>query len=168
MEITLAQLHLDKADKPSPDYGQGTDPYQAIQIHDYLSVSFFRQPAEIKAASSKIIDTFQRYYPETVSYKYFVNVPLIMQWMMGAMKSLISKDTFQKMTWITYGNTLHTYLGTDIPKEYGGTGGPLMEKALTPKYDSSPAEVDEAALKVTTDEASKEAEPMSSIASPEA
>lgn len=24
-----------------------------------------------------------RYYPETVSYKYFVNVPMIMQWMMA-------------------------------------------------------------------------------------
>ena len=167
MEITLAQLHLDKADKPIPDYGQGPDPYQAIQIHDYLSVSFFRQPAEIKASSSKIIETFQRYYPETVSYKYFVNVPLIMQWMMGAMKSLISKDTFQKMTWLTYGNTLNTYLGADIPKEYGGTGGPLTEKALTPKYDHSPTKVEGGTSKVTNGETSKEAEPVTST-SPEA
>lgn len=89
MELTLAQLDLNAADKTIPDYGQGPDPYQAIQIHDYLSVSFFRQPAEIKASSSKIINLFQRYYPETVSYKYFVNVPLIMQWMMGAMKALM-------------------------------------------------------------------------------
>lgn len=66
MELTLAGLHLESATKPIPDYGQGSDPYQAIQIHDYLSVSFFRQPAEIKASSSKIIDMFQRYYPETV------------------------------------------------------------------------------------------------------
>ena len=60
MELTLAQLNLNAADKPIPDYGQGPDPYQAIQIHDYLSVSFFRQPAEIKASSTKIIDMFQR------------------------------------------------------------------------------------------------------------
>jgi phosphatidylinositol transfer protein SFH5 len=58
-----------------------------------------------------------RYYPETVSYKYFVNVPLIMQWMMGAMKALMSKDSIQKMTWLTYGNQLHTYIGGDVPKE---------------------------------------------------
>lgn len=83
MELTLQQLHLDKADKPIPDYGKGPDPYQAIQVHDYLSVSFFRQPAEIKASSRKIIELFSAYYPETVSYKYFVNVPLVMQWMMG-------------------------------------------------------------------------------------
>jgi phosphatidylinositol transfer protein SFH5 len=60
MEITIAQLHLETADKPIPDYGEGPDPYQAIQVHDYLSVSFFRQPAEVKASSSKIIDMFQK------------------------------------------------------------------------------------------------------------
>ena len=134
MELTLAQLNLGSATQPIPDYGQGPDPYQAIQIHDYLSVSFFRQPAEIKTSSSKIIDLFQKYYPETVSYKYFVNVPLIMQWMMGAMKAIMSKDSIQKMTWLTYGNTLHTYIGNDIPKEYGGTSVSLKEKGLTPKY----------------------------------
>lgn len=55
--------------------------------------------------------------------------------MMGAMKALMSKDSIQKMTWLTYGNTLHTYLGEDIPTEYGGKGVPLKEKALTVKYD---------------------------------
>lgn len=60
MEITLAELNLNAATKPIPDYGQGADPYQAVQIHDYLSVSFFRQPAEIKASSQKIIEMFQK------------------------------------------------------------------------------------------------------------
>ena len=78
---------------------------------------------------------FQKYYPETVSYKYFVNVPIVMQWMMGAMKMLMSKDSIQKMTWMTYGSNLKDYLGTDIPKEYGGSGPPLTESAQTVKYD---------------------------------
>lgn len=39
------------------------------------------------------------------------------------------------MTWLTYGSELYTYLGTDIPKEYGGTSPPLVESASTPKYD---------------------------------
>lgn len=60
MELTLAQLNLESATEPIPDYGQGPDPHQTIHIHDYLSVSFFRQPGEIKNASSKIIDMFQR------------------------------------------------------------------------------------------------------------
>lgn len=89
MEITLAQLNLNTATKPIPDYGLGPDPYQAVQIHDYLSVSFFRQPAEIKTSSRQVIDLFQKYYPETVSFKYFVNVPLVMQYMMAAMKLLV-------------------------------------------------------------------------------
>ena len=60
-----------------------------------------------------------------------------MQWMMGAMKALMSKDSIQKMTWLTYGNQLHTYIGTDIPKEYGGDSASLKETGLTPRYDGS-------------------------------
>ena len=132
---------------------------QAIQIHDYLSVSFFRQPAEVKTASQKIIKLFSDNYPETVSYKYFVNVPLVMQWMMGAMKALISKDTFQKMTWLTYGNTLHNYLGDDIPPAYGGKGAPLVEKGLTPKYDNDHAEATAGDVEPLSKETLKEEEP---------
>ncbi|KAK4902852.1 Non-classical phosphatidylinositol transfer protein (PITP) [Elasticomyces elasticus] len=135
MELTIQQLHLNEATQPIPDHGKGPDPYQAIQVHDYLSVSFFRQPAEVKASSSKIIDLFQRNYPETVSYKYFVNVPLVMQWMMGAMKALMSSDSVQKMTWMTYGSALQQYLGDGVSKEYGGTGPSLADRALTVKYD---------------------------------
>ncbi|KAK5130978.1 hypothetical protein LTR08_001389 [Meristemomyces frigidus] len=144
MELTVQQLKLNEADKVIPDYGEGPDPYQAVQIHDYLSVSFFRQPAEVKASSSKIISMFSQYYPETVSLKYFVNVPTIMQWMMGAMKMMMSKDSIQKMTWMTYGNQLYQYLGTDIPQEYGGGGPSLQGSALTVKYDGE---------KITNDEA---------------
>lgn len=135
MELTVSELHLESATEPIPDYGEGPDPYQALQIHDYLNVSFFRQSGEIKAMSSKIITMFQKYYPETVSYKYFVNVPLLMQWMMGAMKLLMSKDSVQKMTWLSYANQLAQYLGSDVPKEYGGTGADLKAQAITPEYD---------------------------------
>jgi hypothetical protein len=139
MELTLAHLDLSNATAQIADYGEGLDPYQAIQLHDYQSVSFFRQPAEIKASSTKIIDLFQRYYPETVSYKYFANVPLLMQWMMGAMKALMSKDSIQKMTWTSYGSTLDQYLGKDVPKEYGGDGPALEGSAWTVKYDDGSA-----------------------------
>jgi hypothetical protein len=139
MELTLAHLDLQNATAEVPDYGAGLDPYQAIQVHDYQSVSFFRQPAEIKASSTKIIDLFQKYYPETVSYKYFVNVPLLMQWMMGAMKALMSKDSIQKMLWTSYGNTLNQYLGTSVPKEYGGAGPALDGSAWTVKFDVAAA-----------------------------
>lgn len=77
MELTLQQLHLSDAKHPIPDFGTGPDPYQAYQVHDYLSVSFLRQPAEVKAASSKTIQLFQEVYPETMAKKYFVNVPIV-------------------------------------------------------------------------------------------
>lgn len=164
MELTLSKLPFRTGTAQIPDYGQGPDVYQAIQIHDYLSVSFFRQPAEIKASSSKIIEMFQKYYPETVSYKYFVNVPLVMQWMMGAMKALMSKDTIQKMTWMTYGNQLVQYLGDEAPKEYGGSGPSLDGNAETVKYDdASPTKITEASNATTTLDAAKPAQ----VAQPE-
>lgn len=143
MELTLQQLELNRATKIIPDYGKGPDPYQAIQVHDYLSVSFFRQPAEVKAASQKIISMFQNYYPETVSYKYFVNVPVIMQWMMGAMKMVMSKATVQKMTWTSYGEQLAQSLGDGIPKEYGGKGPSLEESGMTVRYEGKESDAAE-------------------------
>jgi hypothetical protein len=60
-----------------------------------------------------------------------------MQWMMGAMKALMSKDSIQKMTWTSYGNTLDQYLGKDVPKEYGGNGPALEGSAWTVKFDDA-------------------------------
>lgn len=77
MELTLDHLHLRDAKKVIPDYTHGPDPYQALQVHDYLSVSFLRQPAEVKNASRETIQVFQQNYPETMSKKYFVNVPIV-------------------------------------------------------------------------------------------
>ncbi|GAB7349863.1 hypothetical protein MBLNU459_g0561t1 [Dothideomycetes sp. NU459] len=133
MELTLERLHLDKAQKPIPDFNRGPDPHQAIQIHDYLSVSFLRQPAEVKAASQKTIQLFQDVYPETMSKKYFVNVPLVMQWMFGAMQMFMAKETVAKMKWMSYGTELHKDLGSSVPKEYGGSGPELAASGKTPK-----------------------------------
>ena len=82
----------------------------------------------------ELLTFISSYYPETVSRKYFVNVPLIMQWMMCAMKALMSIDSIQKTTWLTYGNTLHTYIGQDVPKPYGGNAASLEERGITTKF----------------------------------
>lgn len=134
MELTLSHLPLSTTTTPIPDYGAGPDPHTALQIHDYLSVSFFRQPVEIKAASQSIIKLFQRVYPETVGHKYFVNVPWVMQWMMGAMKALSSADAVAKMTWMGDGTGLKGYVGEGVPKEYGGKGASLEEVGETVKW----------------------------------
>lgn len=80
MELSLEQLHLDQATQPIPSYDQGVDPYQAILVHDYLSVSFMplNQDPKRKAAANKAIECFKNYYPETMSRNFFVNVPGIM------------------------------------------------------------------------------------------
>jgi hypothetical protein len=43
MERSVQKLELAKATKPIPDFGEGLDPYQGYQVHDYLQVSFLRQ-----------------------------------------------------------------------------------------------------------------------------
>ncbi|KAK4964174.1 Phosphatidylinositol transfer protein sfh5 [Elasticomyces elasticus] len=127
MELTLSHLHMSEAKIPIPDHDKGLDPYQAVQIHDHLNVSFLRQPAEVKAASQKTIKLFSDYYPETLSRKYFVNVPLVMQWMFTAMRPLMPKATVEKMVVVSYGTELYKYLGSSVPKAYGGQSGELGE-----------------------------------------
>lgn len=132
MELSVAQLQLEKATRPIPDYGAGPDPYQGFQIHDYLSVSFLRQDAHQRAAAKAAIDLFQKYYPETLSRKFFVNVPIIMGWMFTAMKMVMSVETAKKFTVLTYGKDLALELGKDVPVVYGGENGSLefMAKGL--------------------------------------
>lgn len=142
MELGLSRLNLTSATKPLPEYGAGPDPYQGIQVHDYLNVSFLRQNPYAKAASKEAINTFQKYYPETLSRKFFVNVPVVMGWMyvisvskgseiclhvfrFTAIKMVLPKETVKKFTVMSYGNQLNTELGNDVPKVYGGEGDDL-------------------------------------------
>lgn len=134
MELTLEKLALPSATTPIPDFNTGPDPHQAIQIHDYLRVSFLRQPSEVKTASQKAIQLFTAHYPETLSKKYFVNVPLVMQWMFGAMQVFMSKETVKKMLWMSYGEELHKYLGDGVAGVYGGKGPELKDVGSTPLY----------------------------------
>lgn len=134
MELTLSSLSLPTTTIPIPDYAKGPDPHQAHQIHDYLHISFLRQPSEVKTASQKAIQIFTANYPETLSRKFFVNVPLVMQWMFGAMKMFMAKETVEKMCWLSYGSELHGYLGEGVPGEYGGKGPGLKEVGVTPDY----------------------------------
>jgi len=131
MELSIAGLELSKTDKPIPNYGDGPDHLQAIQIHDYLGVSFIRQDAYQKAAAKQAIDTFTKYYPETLSRKFFVNVPVIMGWMFSAMKMVLSKETVKKFTVLSYGEYLAAELGQGVPQVYGGKGGDLETSATT-------------------------------------
>jgi hypothetical protein len=125
MEKSVQKLNLSAATTPIPDFGQGPDPYQGYQIHDYLQVSFLRQDPAVKAATSKTIEVLGRYYPETLSRKFFVNVPVVMGWVYTAVKMVVAKETAKKFTVLSYGNQLVGELGSNIPTVYGGTKGDL-------------------------------------------
>ncbi|KAI5845586.1 CRAL-TRIO domain-containing protein [Morchella snyderi] len=131
MERSVKLLDLASAKEPIPDYDPvkaTIDPYKTIQVHDYLRVSFFRSPAEVKTASKKTIEIFQQYYPELLEKKFFVNVPLLMSWMYTTMRALVAKETFKKLLMLSYGADLSKSMGsTTIPAVYGGTGEPLKK-----------------------------------------
>jgi hypothetical protein len=135
MELGIEKLGLASATTPIPDYGKGPDPYQGIQIHDYLRVSFLRMDPYAKAASRKTIETFQKYYPETLSRKFFVNVPVIMGWMFSAMRMFLAKETVKKFTVLSYGNQLAAELGPSVPEVYGGKGASLETMGATLKTE---------------------------------
>ncbi|KAF5596978.1 SFH5-phospholipid transporter [Fusarium subglutinans] len=128
MELSVQKLKLDQVTEPIPEGGE--DPYQMIQVHDYLNVSFFRMDPAVKAASKETISVFSMAYPELLAHKYFVNVPAIMGWMFGAMKLFLAPATLRKFHPMTSGTTLAIELKgivSTLPKEYGGQGPSVKE-----------------------------------------
>ncbi|KAG9500385.1 hypothetical protein J7337_008862 [Fusarium musae] len=131
MELSVQKLKLDRVTEPIPEGGE--DPYQMIQVHDYLNVSFFRMDPAVKAASKETITVFSMAYPELLAHKYFVNVPGIMGWVFGAMKLFLAPATLRKFHPMTSGTTLATELKgivSTLPKEYGGQG-PSVEEGMS-------------------------------------
>lgn len=129
MEKSVQALSLSTATTPIPNYGAGPDPYQGFQIHDYLQVSFLRRDPLVKAATDKTIVILGRHYPETLSRKFFVNVPVVMGWVFQAVKLVVAKETSKKFTVLSYGTQLAAELGPGVPKTYGGQREELAEVA---------------------------------------
>ncbi|KAF4119866.1 phosphatidylinositol transfer protein SFH5 [Geosmithia morbida] len=135
MEMGVQRLNLSSVTEAIPD--DGPDPYQMIQVHDYLSVSFLRMDPHVKAASQETIQTFGMAYPELLSHKYFVNVPAIMGWMYAAMKLFLAPATLRKFHPMSSGTSLAGELPTiadTLPTEYGGKAGPVKDTGLTVKF----------------------------------
>jgi hypothetical protein len=125
MEKSIQHLNLSGATSPIPNYGEGPDPYQGFQIHDYLQVSFLRRDPLVKTATNKTIEILGRHYPETLSRKFFLNVPVLMGWVFSAVKMVVAKETAKKFTVMSYGKELAGELGKGVPKSYGGENGEL-------------------------------------------
>ncbi|KAJ5176803.1 Phosphatidylinositol transfer protein sfh5 [Penicillium canariense] len=134
MELAVQDLKMKDATEVI-DYDGEKDPYQMIQVHDYLNVKFFRMDPSVRAATKKTIDVFSTAYPELLREKFFVNVPTIMGWMFSAMKLILSRNTTRKFHPITNGVNLArefpAVIADKIPKTYGGKGPELKDEART-------------------------------------
>ncbi|KAL2845216.1 CRAL-TRIO domain-containing protein [Aspergillus pseudoustus] len=132
MELAVKELKLDQATSVI-DY-DGEDPYQMIQVHDYLNVSFLRLNPTIRAATKKTIEVFSTAYPELLREKFFVNVPAIMGWMFALFKVFVNENTTRKFHPISSGANLAREfpgLTEKFPKAYGGQGPELEGSART-------------------------------------
>jgi len=130
MERALARLHLSTTTTPIPDFGKGEDPHRVAQVHVYTGVSFLRMDPNVKAASKATIALMAAHYPETLSRKLFVGVPLLMSWVFSAVRVFVSAETAKKFVVISYPSNTAAELAddpADVPKEYGGTGPGLVE-----------------------------------------
>jgi hypothetical protein len=132
MEMAVQDLKMKDATSVI-DYDGEKDPYQMIQVHDYLNVKFFRMDPSVRTATKKVIDVFSTAYPELLREKFFVNVPSIMGWMFSAMKLILSRNTTRKFHPISNGANLArefpTSVSDKIPKAYGGKGADLKDEA---------------------------------------
>ncbi|KAK2811548.1 Non-classical phosphatidylinositol transfer protein (PITP) [Emmonsiellopsis sp. PD_5] len=131
MEMAVRDLKLSEATTVI-DYA-GEDPYQMIQVHDYLNVSFLRLNPSIRSATKQTIEVFSTAYPELLKEKFFVNVPTVMGWVFTAVKVFLSKNTIRKFHPISNGaNLAREFSFADaLPKTYGGKAAELEESART-------------------------------------
>lgn len=92
------------------------------QVHDYNNVSMFRIDPGMKAATKEIITVFSDNYPELLSKKYFINVPLLMGWVFAFFKAtgLMSAATLKKFEMLNHGNLSEAFDEANLPKEYNG------------------------------------------------
>lgn len=97
------------------------------QVHDYQNAMFSFLGFSTKAGTKATVQIFQNYYPEVLDYKYFVNVPVVMNWAFNLAKVWTSKATFEKFRVISNGSDLASQLGSWVPKQYGGSADGLDE-----------------------------------------
>ncbi|EWC47656.1 hypothetical protein DRE_03276 [Drechslerella stenobrocha 248] len=144
MEAAIVKLNLVGGTKPIPDFGQGEDPYQVVQVHDYLNVSVLRMDPDARAASKAAPQVFGSFYPEMLSRKYFVNVPTVMGWLYKATTMFLPAATIKKFRVLSNGGELHLELGEEVPGVYGGKGVDLKDLGdpvkLGNKAEAAPTE----------------------------
>jgi hypothetical protein len=138
MELALQSLNISSATVPISS-SDAQDPYKIFQVHDYKSISFLRQSAAVKTASTETIKVFAQNYPELLKEKFFLNVPAIMGFLYGVIKLFVAEKTRKKFHPMSNGGALNkefeAWLGKMLPKEYGGAGAALEEAGTQPELE---------------------------------
>lgn len=113
------------------DFTNDSNNYMA-QVHDYKGVSLFRMDTDTRKCTRNVIAIFQDYYPELLSSKYFVNVPSLMAWVFGVIKTFVDSKTKEKFIALMDGKKLGSYLPQCPSKPYGGKDAKhtLQQQAL--------------------------------------
>lgn len=140
MELALQELSIHTATRPITE---AYDPYKIYQVHDYKSLSFFRQSSSVKTASKETIQVFSLAYPELLKEKFFINVPAIMGFMYGVMKLFVAAKTIKKFHPMSNGGALANEfgqskvenIGEKMPAQYGGKGEDLSAQGKTTQLE---------------------------------
>ena len=138
MELAIRKLDLQRATQPIPDYGKGPDPYQIIEIHDYHQASYLRPDQYTKAARQQASEIFKNYYPEFISEKYLVNVPVWMDLVFNTISVVLKKERIKKSQVLRDGRELSVSLGCELPPEYGGRGESLEGRGIALPFHKPP------------------------------
>ncbi|KAK6459523.1 CRAL-TRIO domain-containing protein [Scheffersomyces xylosifermentans] len=90
------------------------------QIHDYNNVSMFSIDPGMKAATKEIIEIFGDNYPELLSTKFFINVPILMAWVFTFFKTIgvISAATLKKFQVLNNGDLSEWFPKGSLPAAY--------------------------------------------------
>ncbi|WPK23505.1 hypothetical protein PUMCH_000746 [Australozyma saopauloensis] len=111
MERSLALLEFSDSDNT-----------KMAQVHDYKGASIFRIDSDMKAATKEIIKLFSDHYPELLSKKFFINVPLIMGWVFGFFRAMgiISASTLKRFEVMHHGDVSGLFGEDNLPAVYNG------------------------------------------------
>ncbi|KAI3402702.2 SFH5 [Candida oxycetoniae] len=93
------------------------------QIHDYNNVSLFKIDPGMKHATKEVIEIFGSNYPELLSTKFFINVPLLMGWVFTFFKTIgvISAETLKKFQVLNHGDLSEVLPKSELPVTYCGS-----------------------------------------------
>eukprot|EP01111_Echinosteliopsis_oligospora_P019627 TRINITY_DN9581_c0_g1_i1.p1 TRINITY_DN9581_c0_g1~~TRINITY_DN9581_c0_g1_i1.p1 ORF type:complete len:406 (-),score=105.25 TRINITY_DN9581_c0_g1_i1:99-1316(-) len=137
METAIQQLDMDKIE-------------DMVIIHDYNGASMLKMDANMKAASKTLIELFQKYYPELLARKFFINIPWFFEAVYSVVSLLVNERTKSKFVLCSKDSIrekLISYIPVEnLPREYGGMSETKRTNTSTNLEDKNQGRVEEVVL----------------------